>query len=396
MTIEFDPRSPAFRRDPYPYYDLLRTNAPVFYWPAWGITFLTRHDDCSELLRDNRLGHGMMGDASSESPLAQRALFDMQANWLLFKNPPDHTRLRGLVHKAFTPRMIEQLRSTVQAITDGLLDRVQAAGEMDLIADLAYPLPVTVIAEMLGIPEADRQAFHEWSDALARSLDLTEDPAVYERANQAAATFTAYLRELANRRRVEPQADLLSALVAVEEAGDHLTEAELYATCSLLLIAGHETTINLIGNGTLALLRHPEQLALLRQNGALIKPAIEELLRYDSPVQMTSRMVLEKVAVRGQTLQPGQQVSFMLGAANRDPEVFSTPDVLDITRKNNPHLALGGGIHYCLGAPLARLEGQIALETLLRRVPTLALNTATPIYRDNYVLRGLEALPVTF
>lgn len=392
MTIQFDPRSPAFRRDPYPYYELLRSAAPIFYWETWNIFFLTRHADCSELLRDNRLGHGSMGEPSPE----QNPLSAMQSNWLLFKNPPDHTRLRSLVHKAFTPRMIEQLRGIIQTITDQLLDQVQMKGELELIADLAYPLPVTAIAEMLGIPEQDRHTFHEWSDALARSLDLTEDPAVYERATKAAATFTDYLRELAKRRRVEPRNDLLSALVAVEEAGDHLSEAELYGTCSLLLIAGHETTINLIGNGTLALLQHPTQLRLLQQQPALIKLAVEELLRYDSPVQMTSRQAVEEMEMGGQVLQPGQQVSFMLGAANRDPAVFANPNELDITRKNNPHLAFGSGIHYCLGAPLARLEGQIAIETLLRRMPKLSLATDTAVYRDNYVLRGLETLPVTF
>ncbi len=392
MIPQFDPRSPEFRRNPYPYYDMLRSAVPVFHWETWNVIFLTRHDDCSELLRDNRLGHGSMGEPSP----TQQALFAMQSQWMLFKDPPDHTRLRGLVHKAFTPRMVEQLRGVTQSIADRLLDQVQAAGSMDLIADLAYPLPVTVIAAMLGIPEADRDAFHEWSDALARSLDLTEDPAVYARATVAAATFTEYLRELADRRRVEPRDDLLSALVAVEEAGEHLTESELYATCALLLVAGHETTINLIGNGTLALLQHPEQLQLLRQEPTLLRTAVEELLRYDSPVQMTSRIVLAPLTIRGKTLAKGQQVSFMLGAANRDPEVFANADRLDIQRKNNPHLAFGSGIHYCLGAPLARLEGQIAFETLLRRMPNLALATTTPVYRDNYVLRGLETLPVAF
>jgi cytochrome P450 len=320
----------------------------------------------------------------------------MQSNWLLFKNPPDHTRLRGLVHKAFTPRMVEQMRGTVQSITDGLLDRVQANGAMDLIADLAYPLPVTVIAEMLGIPEQDRDTFHHWSDALGRSLDLTDDPTVYQRAALAATEFTAYLRELAARRRAEPTQDLLSALVAVEEAGVHLSEIELYATCALLLIAGHETTINLIGNGTLALLQHPDQLRLLQQEPSLMRNAIEELLRYDSPVQMTSRVALTDVEYQGHTFRQGQQLSFMLGAANRDPAAFDQPNTLDIRRKKNLHLAFGNGIHYCLGAPLARLEGQIAFETLLRRLPNLHLATETPVYRDNYLLRGLETLPVTF
>ena len=392
MTINFDPRSPDFRRNHYPYYDQLRQAAPIFFWEAWGVYFLTRHTDCSELLREERLGHGIMG----EPPAEQSALFAMQSNWLLFKNPPDHTRLRGLVHKAFSPRMVEQLRGTVQSITDQLLDRVQDKGEMDLVGALAYPLPVTVIATMLGIPEGDRDTFHHWSDALGRSLDLTDDPTVYQRATLAAAEFTDYLRELAARRRAEPANDLLSALVAVEEAGEHLSEAELYATCSLLLVAGHETTINLIGNGALALLQNPEQWRLLQEEPTLIKNAVEEFLRYDSPVQATSRVVLEDFDYQGTSFHRGQQVTFMLGGANRDPAAFDEPNRLDVIRKRNPHLALGSGIHYCLGAPLARMEGQIAFETLLRRMPNLQLTNETPILRDNYLLRGLEKLPTRF
>jgi cytochrome P450 len=392
MTLQFDPRSPHFRRDPYPVYDQLRSQAPIFFWAAWGMTFLSTHADCSELLRDNRLGRFTGG----EGPPEQAALSKMFSNWLLLQNPPDHTRLRGLVHKAFTPRMVEQLRGTIQQITDQLLGQVQDAGQLDLIADFAYPLPVTVIAEMLGVPEEDRDIFHRWSDALARSLDLTDDPAVYNCASVAAAEFTDYLRDLTDRRRVAPTDDLLSALVAVEEAGEHLTADELYATSALLLVAGHETTINLIGNGTLALLRHRDQLDLLQRQPGLIKTAIEELLRYDSPVQMTSRMVLEEMTYKGHAFQRGQEIAFMLGAANHDPAVFANPHKLDITREKNPHLSFGGGIHYCLGAPLARLEGQIAIQTLLRRLPKLHLATAQPVYRDNYVLRGLEDLPVVF
>jgi cytochrome P450 len=391
-TFHFDPRSPEFRRNPYPTYDLLRSHAPIFYWETWGITFLSRHEDCAELLRDNRLGRRGYG----EPPPDQAALWQMTDDWMLLQNPPDHTRLRGLVHKAFTPRMVEQLRGKIQEITNQLLDRVQPQGEMDLIAALAYPLPVTVIAEMLGVAEDDRDTFHGWSDALGRSLDLTDDPAVYQRASIAAAEFTDFLRELAAQRRRQPANDLLSALVTVEEQGEHLTENELYATCALLLVAGHETTINLIGNGTLALLRNPAQLRLLQERPALGKTAVEELLRYDSPVQMTSRVVLEDVAYKGVALHRGQEVGFLLGAANHDPLVFDKPRLLDITRQRNPHLSFGGGIHYCLGAPLARLEGQIAFETLLRRMPDLHLATEIPAYRDNYVLRGLEALHVMF
>ncbi|HMN26974.1 MAG TPA: cytochrome P450 [Caldilineaceae bacterium] len=393
MSIQFDPRAPAFRRNPYPYYDYLREHAPIFFWEVWGMNFLSRHEDCSELLRDNRLGRGAM---LSDPPAAEAALVHMQSRWMLLLNPPDHTRLRGLVHKAFTPRMVEQLRGAIQRTTDQLLDQVQPHGEMELIADLAYPLPVTVIAEMLGVPHADRDRFHHWSDALARSLDLTDDPMVYQRASLAAAEFTDYLRDLSAQRRARPTNDLLSALVQVEEAGEHLSEDELYATCALLLVAGHETTINLIGNGALALLRHPEQLKLLQEQPALLHTAIEEMLRYDSPVQMTARTVLEEMEYKGQRWRRGHEVAFLLGAANHDPAVFAKPAKLDMPRDNNPHLSFGGGIHYCVGAPLARLEGQIAFATLLRRLPTLRLAEEQPLFRDNYVLRGLEALHLTF
>ena len=387
---QFDPRAPEFRRNPYPFYDTLRTHVPVLFWDTWGIYFLTRWEDCNRLLRDSRMGHGGMG----EPPPQQRDLYRMQINWMLFRDPPDHTRLRGLAQRAFTPRMVEQMRAAIQDITDGLLDRVAAKGALDVVADLAYPLPVTVIARMLGVPEADVDTFHAWSDALGRSLDLTEDEEVYNEASRAAAAFTEFLADLADRRRVEPTEDLLSALVAAEEGGEHLTTDELYATCALLLVAGHETTVNLIGNGTLALLRNPAQLDRLRADPSLTKTAVEELLRYDSPVQLTSRIVLEEIDVGGQRILPGMQLSFMLGAANHDPAVFADPHTLDITRKPNPHLAFGSGIHYCLGAPLARLEAQIAFDTLLRRFPTLTLLEEDPPHRDNYLLRGLERLPV--
>jgi cytochrome P450 len=227
-------------------------------------------------------------------------------------------------------------------------------------------------------------------------LDLTDVAAVYDKASEAAAVFTEYLADLAEQRRRRPQNDLLSALVAVEDQGEHLTANELYATSSLLFVAGHETTINLIGNGTLALLRHPDQLALLKENMGLMKTAVEEFLRYDSPVQMTSRMALEEIEYKGHIFQRGAQVAFLLGAANRDPERFENPSQLDITRQKNQHLSFGGGIHYCLGAPLARLEGEIALSTLLRRMPNLQLATETPEFNDNYLLRGLKSLPLTF
>ena len=393
--MQFDPLSPEFRLNPYPAYDMLRQHAPIFFWDTWRFYFLSRYDDCAALLRDNRLGQGEINEDWSP-PESQKDLIRLQKDWMLLKDPPDHTRLRGLVFKAFTPRMVEQLRDTIQAITDRLLDEVQDKGEMDLMSALAYPLPVTVIAEMLGIPGDDQDQFHEWSNALARSLDLTDVQAIYDKASAAAAVFTEYLADLAEQRRRQPQNDLLSALVAVEDEGEHLTANELYATSSLLFVAGHETTINLIGNGTLALLRHPEQLALLQENSGLMKTAVEEVLRYDSPVQMTSRMALEEIEYKGHTFKRGTQVAFLLGAANHDPERFENPGQLDIRRQKNQHLSFGGGIHYCLGAPLARLEGEIALTTLLRRMPNLQLATETPEYTDNYLLRGLKSLPLTF
>lgn len=400
--LEFSPLSPEFQADPYPFYDMLRANAPLFFWDQWGIWFLTRYEDCVALLKDNRLGHEILNVMSREElgwpPEPEQEflpLIEMNRGWMLFRDPPTHTRLRMLVHKAFTPRMVENLRSRAQAVTDSLLDTMQAKNSMDIVSDLAVPLPVVVIADMLGVPAADRDLFRDWSRDLAGTLELSDSPEVYARGTNATVAFSAYLRDLANERRKKPQDDLMSALVAAEEQGDKLTEAELIATCILLLVAGHETTTNLIGNGMLALLRNPAQLDLLKKNPALIKTAVEELLRYDSPVQMTSRVALTDVEYNGQRFPKGAQVSFMLGAANRDPSQFANPDKLDISREQNPHLAFSNGIHYCLGAPLARMEGQIAISTLIKRLPDLKLLNDAPPYRDTYVLRGLRALEVS-
>ncbi len=399
--FEFNPTSPEFKANPYPFYDMLRGSAPLFYWDQWNIWFVTDYDACVALLKDNRLGHELLSVMSKEEmgwidpPPEQTPLFEMQQGWMLFRDPPTHTRLRMLVHKAFTPRMIEQLRGRIQSVTDSLIDAALTKGQMDVVADLAVPLPVMVIADMLGVPESDRDLFRGWSRDLAHTLELTDSAAIYEQGAKATVTFSAYLRELANARRKQPQADLMSALVAAEDQGDKLTEQELISTCILLLVAGHETTTNLIGNGMLALLRNPDQLAQLQAKPELGKSAVEELLRYDSPVQMTSRVVLEALEFNGQHLRKGVQVSFMLGAANHDPKHFEQPAALDIMRDPNPHLSFSNGIHYCLGAPLARLEGQIALQTLLRRVPNLTPVNENPTYRDTWVLRGLNALPVT-
>ncbi len=390
--MNFNPLSPEMRADPYPIYEMMQTHAPRFFWEPWGLWFLSSHADCQAMLRDNRLGHQFIGEMTER----QQPLWDMQDNWLLLMNPPDHTRLRSLVHKAFTPRTITRLRHTIQETTESLLDRVRGDGQMELIGDFAYPLPMTIICELLGVPAADHDRFHVWSDDIARSIDMTDEEAVYDRAADSTIALTAYLGDLLEARRKRPQADLVSDLVAVEEAGDRLTREELFATCALLLIAGHETTVNLIGNGTLALLRHPDQWQRLKDEPDIVSTAVEELLRYDSPVQFTSRVVLEPLQVGDLDLAPGTAVGFVLGAANRDPEQFEQPERLDLGRTPNRHLAFGGGIHYCLGAPLARLEGEIAFATLARELPDLQLGTDDIQYKNNLTLRGLTSLDVTF
>ncbi|MCA0454689.1 MAG: cytochrome P450 [Chloroflexi bacterium] len=400
MMFEFNPFAPEFKANPYPFYDMLRANAPLFHWQQWNMWFVTDYAVSTALLKDNCLGHELLSVMTreelgwTEPPASQMPLVEMQRGWMLFRDPPTHTRLRMLVHKAFTPRMVEQLRARIQSVTSSLLDAAEANGKLDVMADLAVPLPVMVIADMLGVPESDRELFRGWSRELAYTLELTDAQEIYEMGARATVSFSAYLRDLANERRKQPQADLMSALVAAEDAGDKLTEQELIATCILLLVAGHETTTNLIGNGLFALLRNPDQLAKLRDNPALGKTAIEELLRYDSPVQMTSRAALQDVEFNGQCIRKGTQVAFMLGAANHDPAQFEQPGTLDITRDPNPHLSFSNGIHYCLGAPLARLEGQIAIQSLLKRAPELTLLDENPTYRETWVLRGLESLPV--
>src|SRR5262249_13929072 len=293
---------------------------------------------------------------------------------MLSRDPPDHIRLRRLVTKAFTPRMVEQLRPRIQAIADALLDAVAGRGEMDLIDDYAFPLPITVIAEMLGVPAADRNQFRDWSDTLvAAAPPMPAGPAAVE----AAEGLREYLEALFEERRRAAAADLITGLLQAEEAGDKLSQEELQGMMYLLLVAGYETTANLIGSGVLALLQHPDQLAKLRSDWALLTPAIEELLRFCSPVATsTLRFAAEEVTLGGVVIPKGEMVLVVIMAANRDPARFPSPDVLDITRSDNNHIAFGHSIHYCLGAPLARLEGEIALKTLLRRMPALRLSVA--------------------
>ncbi len=370
---------------------LLRFASPFTLEDGW---LITGYAQGSEVLRDQRFLKDPQKFARAESEQApKRNTFFTTRRDLFTVDPPDHTRLRGLLSKAFTPRMIEQLRPRIQQITDELLDAVQAQGNMDLIADFAFPLPITVISEMLGIPVADRQQFRAWSQNVANGFTGGLDQ---EKVASALNAFTQYIKALLAEKREHAGNDLVSELVRTEINGDRLQENELISTVFLLIIAGHETTVNLISNSMLALFQHPEQMHLLRSSPALIDSAIEELLRYTFPVFLSSmRWAGEDILLHGEVIRKGEAVFVLLMGANTDPQQFTRPEDLDIMRQENQHLSFGKGIHYCLGAPLARLEGQIAVGTLLQRFPDLHL--AVEFEQLNWSnLRGLTSLPVKF
>lgn len=377
--------------DPYPVYDRLRQEDPVHRMEG-GRWLLTRYEDCQAVLRNPTMSSAQRDIGTEDEPsLLQQYLSKL----MLFSDAPDHTRLRGLVSRSFTPRVVEELRPRIVELVDQLLDEAAGAGELDVIAGLGRPLPVAVIAQMLGVPTEDQDRFRSWSEALAHTVDPEMAPDVAERAAIAGLEFMQYFNELAEERRKRPQGDLVSALAADEDAGDRLSADELVANLILLLIAGHETTTNLIGNGTLALLRNPDELARLRADPGLAKTAVEEVLRYDSPVHLTGRAALEDTEVGGVPVKAGERVTILLAAANRDPAAFAEPDRLDLGRSENKHLAFSSGPHFCLGAALARLEGQIALSTLVTRFPGLALASDELEWNPTTTLRGLRSLPVS-
>ncbi|MCG8347744.1 MAG: cytochrome P450 [Chloroflexales bacterium] len=400
--MNVDISSAAFKANPYPFYAHLRAEAPVctVTLPDKQNAYLVvRYDDVVQVLKDPRFAkdrHNALTPEQLRKLPWMPPMFQPLTRQMLDQDEPNHTRLRGLVHKVFTPRQIEALAERAQQLSDTLLDAVAARGQIDLIKQYALPIPVTIIADMLGIPERDRHSFHRWSNAIISSTAsrwgvLLMIPTMMQ--------FMRYIRRMIKLRRADPQDDLLTALVQAEEVGDQLSEDELVAMVVLLLIAGHETTVNLIGNGTLALLRNPAQLAQLRDDPGLIKTAVEELLRYESPVEMaTERYAREDIDIAGTIIPQGALVHAVLASANRDEQQFPQADVLDITRTPNRHMAFGHGIHYCLGAPLARLEGQIAISTLLRRLPDLRFAAAPEAlsWRRGLLLRGLEALPLEF
>jgi cytochrome P450 len=385
-----DPFLPEFRPDPYPLYRKLRELDPVHRSPA-GPWILTRHADATEVLRDPRFSSNP-SHLGGERPQVGPRRIDTRV--LLFLDPPDHTRLRSLVSKAFTPNVVRRLRPRVEELVTDLLDRAERNGSLELIADLAYPLPVAVICELLGVPAGDRARFGSWSSDASRLLDrdIDLDEAALERGATAIAGFTEYFGGLVQQRRADPTDDLLSGLIVAEERGQRLTWEELFSTIILLYLAGHETTVNLIGNGTLALLQHPDQLRRLRDDPTLGRSAVEELLRYESPVHVTARIATTDLQVAGVPITAGEQVVVLVAAANHDPEVFADPDDLDLGRPDNRHLSFSAGMHYCLGAALARLEGEMAFGALLRRFPRLELVDPHPHFREHLVLRGLRKL----
>jgi cytochrome P450 len=401
-AVLFNPFDPAFRADPYPFYDRLRSTQPVYQTP-FGFTVLTRYDDVARTLRGAEFARDI--EAHSPEPIdpirrerrdrfRQRIESGRSAKTILNLDPPDHTRLRRLVSLAFTPTAIERLRPRIQQLVDDVLDRAAERGSIELVDELAFTVPFQVISDLLDLPTERADEIRDWSQALTASLEPTSDESTLDRAEVAGALMADYMREVIEHRRTHLGDDLLSALLVAEEAGDRLSIAELQAFVTLLYVAGHETTVNLIGNGTLALLRHPDELRRWAEDPSLDNTAVDELLRYDGPVQQTVRVPTQDVRYGEVDVAAGTVVMTVLGAANHDPQVFDQPAVLRLDRPNaNRHLAFAGGVHYCLGASLAKLEAGVAIGTLIRRFPDVHL-AGEPSWRDRLTIRGVDRLPL--
>jgi cytochrome P450 len=399
MEFAFAPDDLGFIADPYPVYAEMRERSPIWYHEPTDHWLVSRFSDVNALLRDRRFGrtyhhvatHAEMG--RPEEPDWHGPFWHLIRNGILDMEPPDHTRVRSLVSKAFTPRMVEGMRERIQRMMDDLVDEVAGAGEFDLISMLAEPLPVAVIAELLGVPPADRGLLRPWSADICGMYELRPSEETARTAVRACVEFSDYLRTLSGVRRADPSDDLISALAQVVDDDERLTEDELIGTCVLLLNAGHEATVNVTGNGWWSLFRNPEQLARLRTEPTSVPRAVEELMRWDTPLQMFERWVLEDSEICGALVPKGSELGLLFGSANRDPAVFDRPDDLDIDREPNPHVSFGAGVHFCLGAPLARLELETSFTTVLRRLPMLRL-VEEPTWKPNYIIRGLRALRV--
>ncbi|RPK62739.1 Cytochrome P450 107B1 [Streptomyces sp. ADI96-02] len=399
MHVSFDPWSPAFVADPYPAYAALRAAGRAHYFEPTRQWLIPHYTDVSGLLRDRRLGRTYLHRFSHEEfgltppPAAHEPFHTLNGQGLLDLEAPDHPRIRRLVSKAFTPRTVERLAPTVRRLACELVDAFVEQGGGDLLAAVAEPLPVAVIAEMLGIPEADRALLRPWSSAICGMFELNPSEETAEAAVRASIDFSAYLRELIAERRTSPGDDLVSALIAAHDDGERLSEQEMISTCVLLLNAGHEAIVNTTVNGWRTLFHHPDRLAALRADPTLLPTAIEELLRFDTPLQMFERWVLDDIEIDGTVIPRGSEVALLFGSANRDAERFARPDTLDLSRSDNPHITFGAGIHYCLGAPLARLELSASFDELLRKAPGMRM-TAEPEWQPGYVIRGLKELRV--
>ncbi len=401
----FDVFDPAFRADPYPVYAHYRSADPVHagrpptpgnHSAAWW--YLFAYDDVAAVLKDPRFGREIapaLDEPPPPVPLEEREPFwDMYSQWTLAQEPPAHTRQRALLNHAFTARVVEALRPSIGAHAAELLDRLRGREQFDVVADYAFPLTLRVIMDLLGVPQDDLDRIKAWSLTIAAVLDYKRTWDVMAEGNRMTHEFTAYLGALSADRRDHPRSDLISRLLQAEAADAHLTETEVISLCAMLLFAGHETTVNLISAGTTLLLTNPDQLALLRARPALIDSAVDEFLRLHSPIQATSRFAYADISLHGQTIRRGESVTALLGSANRDPAVFANPDVLDISRRPNRHLAFGRGIHFCLGAPLAIAQGGLAILALLDRFPALRLIDGSVRWSETFGFRGLETLMV--
>ena len=392
LKIVSDPEAIA---DPYPLLRELRETAPVHKAGFADYWVLSRYDDCRAALRDPRLGNAEPGDPQS-GLLTPRARGRDRPRSLLFLNPPDHTRIRSLVSRAFTPRRVERLKQSVQEMTDELLDPIAEQGSGDVIDELAFPLPANVISELVGVPPSDRDWLRPRVSDAAANLEINQSPEQEEQAARSSAEIASYVYELIAQRRAEPADDLLSGMIEASDGEDRLTEEEVAATVSLIYAAGFETTTSLIGNIVHTLIRHPDELARLRADHSLVASTVDEVLRFEPPVQVDGRYVREDTEIGGETIARGFGVLTLLGAANRDPDAVDDPDRFDIGRPEVPLLSFGSGIHYCLGASLARLEGQVVLQSLLDRFETWTPLEENPPWKPRLTLRGLARLPVAF
>ncbi|MDQ0992067.1 cytochrome P450 [Streptomyces sp. V3I7] len=397
--LAFDPWDPDFLADPYPAYAELRARGRVLHYAPTGQWLVPHHADVAALLRDRRLGRTYQHRFTHEEfgrtapPPEHEPFHVLNDHGMLDLEPPDHTRIRRLVSKAFTPRTVERLKPYVHALADDLVAALVEAGGGDLLTDVAEPLPVAVIAQMLGIPESDRPRLRPWSADICGMYELNPSEETAAQAVRASVEFSEYLKELIAARRSEPGDDLISGLIAAYDEGERLTEQEMISTAVLLLNAGHEATVNATVNGWWALFRNPGQLAALRADHSLIPSAVEELMRYDTPLQLFERWVLDDIEIDGTVIPRGAEIAMLFGSANHDPAVFTDPARLDLAREDNPHISFSAGIHYCIGAPLARIELAASMGALLDKAPTLTL-AAEPERKPNFVIRGLDGLSV--